>query len=120
VKLLLDENLPPGLVRFIEGLFPGSSHVLQRGFGQTSDADFFRFAGTHGFTILTKDDDFVTLSQRFGTPPKVVLLKVGNASVATLRAVLQLHSGDIAAFIQSTDDLGLLVIGPGPGSTEAP
>ena len=110
MKLLLDENLPSGLVQTLDERFPGSSHVLSLGLGQTADSGVFQFAGQNGFTILTKDDDFVALSQRFGTPPKV-LVKIGNAGVATIRAFMLRHSDQIAEFIQSTDEQGLLIIG---------
>lgn len=112
MKLLLDENLPPGLVRTLGEAFLGSTHVLHLGFGQTSDAEIYHFAGDNGFTIVTKDDDFEFLSQQFGAPPKVVLLKIGNTSVAALRAFLERYGEEIAAFIQAADEHRLLKIGP--------
>ncbi|WP_147846931.1 DUF5615 family PIN-like protein [Vineibacter terrae] len=53
MKLLLDENLPPSLVRTVAGKFPDSTHVLQLGFGQTPDEAIYRFAGSNGFTIVS-------------------------------------------------------------------
>ncbi|HEX2886106.1 DUF5615 family PIN-like protein [Vineibacter terrae] len=112
MKLLLDENLPPSLVRAVAGLFPDSTHVLQLGFGHTPDEAIYRFAGSNGFTIVTKNDDFEFLSQQLGAPPKVVLLKIGNATVAQLREFLVRHDRQIADFIQATDEHRLLKIGP--------
>lgn len=111
MKLLFDENLPPSLTRTAGGVFAGSSHVLHVGLGQATDADIFRFAGKNSFTIVTNDDDFEALSRRFGPPPKIVMLRVGNASATALRACLARHEDDIARFIQSTEDQGVLVIG---------
>jgi len=111
VKLLLDENLPPSIVETVNGAFPGSTHVLRLGFGQTSDAEIYRFAGENDFTIVTKDDDFEYLSQQLGAPPKVILLKIGNTSVATLCAFFERHSQGMTDFIQATDEHRLLKIG---------
>jgi predicted nuclease of predicted toxin-antitoxin system len=112
VKLLLDENLPPGLVRTLAGMFPDSAHVLELGFGQATDEAIYRFAGSNGFTIITKDDDFEFLSQQFGAPPKVVLLKIGNTTVTILREFLGRHGRQIADFIQAANEHRLLKIGP--------
>jgi predicted nuclease of predicted toxin-antitoxin system len=111
VKLLLDENLPPSLTRAADD-FPASSHVLYLGFGQSSDADIYRFAGENAFAIVTRDDDFEFLSQQFGAPPKVVLLKTGNTTVAALRAFFERHGRQMAEFISAADEHRLLKIGP--------
>lgn len=112
MKLLLDENLPPGMVRVIDDVFPASSHVLHLGLEQASDADIYRFAGDGDFAVVTRDDDFEFLSQQFGAPPRIILLKVGNTSIVALRAFLIRHAQEMADFIQAADEHRLLKIGP--------
>ena len=104
MKLLLDENLPPALVSALDDMFPGSTHALTLGFGQTPDIEVYRYAGKYGFTILTKDSDYDALSGRYGAPPKVILLKVGNMPAADLWQFVQQRRADFASFISSADD----------------
>jgi predicted nuclease of predicted toxin-antitoxin system len=70
LKLLVDENLAPGLATDLADLFPGSVHVSSVGLGRTPDAVIWEYAKTHGFTFPTKDKDFAGLSMTLGAPPK--------------------------------------------------
>ena len=88
MKLLADENLPPKLVHDLAHLFPDSAHVNSIGLSGTSDAAIWQYAKTHGFTFLTKDKDFASLSIVWDAPPKVILLQTGNCSTADLIAML--------------------------------
>ena len=110
MKLLLDESLPPSLARAVGETFPASSHVLYLGFAQATDADLYRFAGDNGFAIVTRNDDFEFLSHLLGPPPRIVVLAVGNATVAELRALLERHGAVIAEFIRSADEDRVLKI----------
>jgi predicted nuclease of predicted toxin-antitoxin system len=38
--------------------------------------------------VMTKDSDFVDLSNRFGAPPRITLLTCGNTSNARLKEIL--------------------------------
>ena len=38
---------------------------------------------------MTKDSDFVLLLDRYGPPPRIVLVTLGNTSTARMRDVLQ-------------------------------
>ena len=93
-------------------MFPGSMHVLTLGFGHTPDIEVYRYAGQNGFTILTKDSDYDALSGRYGAPPKVILLKVGNMRADDLLRFVQEHKADFATFIASTDEDRILRIRP--------
>jgi predicted nuclease of predicted toxin-antitoxin system len=108
VKLLLDENLPAALTSALDDVFPGSTHVLTLGFGQTPDIEVYRYAAKHGFTILTKDSDYDALSGRHGAPPKVILLKIGNMLADDLWQFVRVRRTDFAAFISSADDERIL------------
>lgn len=112
MRLLLDENLPPALVSALDDVFPGSTHTLTLGFGQTPDIEVYRYAANNGFTILTKDSDYDALSGRYGAPPKVILLKVGNMLSAELRQFVTERKVDFAAFVSATDDDRILRVRP--------
>ncbi len=81
MKLLFDENLAASLVRRVADLFPGSAHVIPLGLASNDDVAVWEYAKQNGFTITTKDSDFHDLSVMRGAPPKVVWLRIGNASV---------------------------------------
>jgi predicted nuclease of predicted toxin-antitoxin system len=89
LKLLVDENLSPGLAIHLADLFPGSTHVSTVGLSSTSDIAIWEYAGTNGFVFLTKDKDFVSLSLTFGSPPKVVLLQTGNCFTSQIEHIVR-------------------------------
>jgi predicted nuclease of predicted toxin-antitoxin system len=62
LKLLFDENLSPRLVRAFANEFPGSSHVTSIGLAGASDQAIWEHAQAHRFAIISKDDDFRSLS----------------------------------------------------------
>ena len=80
MKLLLDENLSARLLSRLADHFPGSTHVTQLGLQGASDASVWRAARDGGFVLVSKDDDFRSLALVRGAPPKVVILRIGNAS----------------------------------------
>ncbi len=104
MKLPLDENLPPALVSALDDVFPETTHVLALGFGRTPDIEVFRYAGQHGYSILTKDSDYDALSGRYGAPPKVILLKTGNMLADDLWRFVRERKADFAAFVSSADE----------------
>jgi predicted nuclease of predicted toxin-antitoxin system len=55
MKLLFDQNLAPKLVKRLEDLFPGSSHVFLVGLDRKDDRSARKYAEDHEFVIVTKD-----------------------------------------------------------------
>src|SRR5260370_32748796 len=56
----------------------------------------------HGFTFLTKDKDFASLSIAWGAPPKVVLLQTGNCSSATIDRIVRSNAIRLSDFENDT------------------
>lgn len=109
MKLLFDQNLSRRLLPHLESAFPQSSQVALLGLAEADDAAIWAFSEREGFTIVTKDADFVELSLLRGFPPKVIWLNLGNVSnTAVLDRVLS-EAGAIAAFLESTTE-GVLEI----------
>ena len=98
MKLLVDENLPPRLARELADLFPGSTHVASVQLGSTPDAAIWEYAKAQGFTFLTKDKDFASLSLAWSAPPKVILLQVGNCSATAIEHLLRNNAIRCAEF----------------------
>jgi predicted nuclease of predicted toxin-antitoxin system len=109
VKLLLDEHLSRKLVPQLEGIFPGTTHVLSVNLQTKSDDELWEFAKVNGFTVVTKDEDFQVLSFARGHPPKVIWLRSGNGPTREILAVLLRYRAVIEQFAES-EDRSLLVL----------
>jgi predicted nuclease of predicted toxin-antitoxin system len=95
MRLLFDANVSPRLVRAVQDVFPGATHVFECGDIFDDDGLIWGFAKANGFTIVTKDGDFQGLSLVRGAPPKVVWLRVGNADTQALERVLRDNVGNL-------------------------
>jgi hypothetical protein len=60
-------------------------------------------ARTGEFVLVTRDEDFVTLSVLRGAPPKVIWLNVGNARNAAIESLLRTRANDIERFAAHID-----------------
>jgi len=98
VKLLIDQNLSPKLAGRLADLFPGSAHVMTLGMDSSSDDELWEFARNNGFAIVSKDEDYNSLSVLRGHPPKVLWLLIGNCKTSQVEALLRSRSADISAF----------------------
>lgn len=98
MKLLFDQNLSHRLVQALQKEFPDSRHVREVGLQEATDAVVWRYAVQQGFAIVTKDADFHQRSFLFGHPPKVIWLRVGNASTAEIEVLLRRRAVDVGVF----------------------
>jgi len=112
LRLLFDENLSPDLVRLSAAPFPGSVHLREAGLLGATDGRIWEFAKSHGFAIVSKDDDFHQRSFLEGPPPKVIWLRVGNAGTREIAELLQREAPRIREFA-SEPESALLIVGPG-------
>ena len=107
MRLPLDQNLSPRLAETLVSLYPDSVHVRSIGLAAASDDAIWSYARKHGFTIVTKDGDFLQRSLVHGTPPRVVWIRRGNCSTDDIErllrsehtAVVEFHNDDEAAFL---------------------
>lgn len=108
MKLLLDENLSPELVRRLHDIFPGSAHVHFCDLGAVDDALVWEYARLHGFVVVTKDQDYNDRSSLYGYPPKIIWLRIGNCSTAMVEKLLRDNSILIHDF--ETDGNAVIVL----------
>jgi predicted nuclease of predicted toxin-antitoxin system len=102
MRLLIDENLSQRLAPSLSGSFPGSVHVRDVDLQEVDDLTIWSFAGEHGYAILSKDDDFRSLSLLRGAPPKVIWLVIGNTSTSAILELLLRHTKAIQSFLQES------------------
>lgn len=113
VRLLLDENLSERLLPRLADLFPGSTLVRSLGQEGASEQSVWEMARTGEFILLTRDEDFVTLSVLRGAPPEVIWLNVGNARNAAIESLLRVRVIDIERFV-THEEYFFLAIGTAP------
>lgn len=89
MKLLFDQNLSWKLVHLLAEDYPDSAHLLRCGLDDADDAIVWNYARQHGYTIVSKDEDFRQRSLLEGSPPKVIWLTVGNARTQAIAAILR-------------------------------
>lgn len=88
MKLLLDENLSRRLVPFLQESFPETTQVALVGLERAGDEAIWAYAKENDYAIVTRDSDFEEFAIRFGKPPSVILIGVGNCSKATVLSLL--------------------------------
>lgn len=100
--LFLDEHLSPKLVARLKDIYPGITQSLYEGMLGTLDPDVWRYATKKQLHIITKDGkDFTQLLEKHGSPPKLIILKVGNCSVKKLETILIRKRIEIMDFLNS-------------------
>jgi predicted nuclease of predicted toxin-antitoxin system len=109
VKLLFDQNLSPPLVRRPADLYPESNHVYSLGIDTVSDVEVRDYAQREGFLIVTKDADFSDLCMLHGFPSKVIWIRLGNCTTATIEEILRNHYEDIQV-LEKDEILGVLTL----------
>jgi predicted nuclease of predicted toxin-antitoxin system len=78
VNLLVDNQLPPALARFIESEFGCSAtHVADIGLSNASDAEVWQYASKTDSILVSKDEDFATMVLRAPTA-KLIWVRIGN------------------------------------------
>src|SRR4051812_786050 len=101
--LLFDENLPPSLTARLSAIFPGCVSVYDLGLGGRPDSELAAAASTRKLVIVTKDRDFpnYVALQREGL--KVVWLRTGNCTPATVLSTLEASVDLIRSLIESEE-----------------
>jgi len=117
VKLLFDENLSRRVVKRLAGMFPDSVHVADLGLQRATDREVWERAGRDDYLLVSKDSVFNDLAFVHGPPPKVVWLRVGNASTAQIEELLAAPADTISAFAANDHD-AVLVLRPLPPAAD--
>lgn len=94
-RLLLDQMLPVRLCRRLADVFETVAHVEALGLEEASDAEIWRHARATGFSIVTKDVDYQALLATEGPPPRVIWLRLGNATTVRMEDALRRNADAI-------------------------
>jgi predicted nuclease of predicted toxin-antitoxin system len=109
MKLLFDQNLSFKLVDALSPAFPGSKHLKDFSLTREEDVPLWSFAAENGFTIVSKDSDFLHLSMLRGHPPKVVHVRLGNCSTRRITDQLVSEAQTIRDFIADPHECFMII-----------
>jgi predicted nuclease of predicted toxin-antitoxin system len=81
-------------------LFPTSLHVRDVGMKSTVDPIVWDYAKSNNLMIVSKDSDMHDLSLVFGSPPKVIWIRIGNCSTSQVEQLLRREFDAITLFYE--------------------
>lgn len=109
MKLLIDHNLSPKLVKRLADVYPDSQHVSEVGMADAPDREVWEYAQKYQLLIVTKDTDFNEFQVVWGFPPKIIWIRRGNCTTATIENILRQNHEAIET-LADDDEVGLLVL----------
>ena len=114
MKILIDENLSPALVRQLAEVGAAAVHVAHCGLSGASDPVVWRYAFKHDQVVVTSNvEDFLQLAGDVDLHPGVIVLRAGHLSReeqwAWLLPVVRRFSGPRADLVNRV----VVVSGPG-------
>ena len=101
--ILIDQNISFRLIARINATFPDVRHVKFYNLMDTNDYDIFMFARRNNIeAVITLDEDFNLLVLEHNSPPKIIWLRIGNASTAMQAESLLKNAASIRLFLDDS------------------
>jgi predicted nuclease of predicted toxin-antitoxin system len=102
----LDAHLSPTTARWMaETLNVQAVALRDLGLRDATDHEIFMAARREAAIVMTKDSDFVYLLDRYGPPPQIIWLTLGNTSNANLKLILAKTLPKALALLQAGEKL---------------
>ena len=102
MRILLDQNLSPKLIRRLADILPGLETVYDHDLMGSSDPFIFDWARRFEFSALVSADrDFVKLIERLGPPPKVIRIERCDFPSRIVEQLLRREAVRIHDFLKS-------------------
>ena len=89
MRFLVDAQLPPALGRWLSEHGMSATPVREVGLRDSDDGSIWNFAVAGGWTVITKDEDFVARCVGNPAAPPVIWLRVGNCTNRVLFAWIE-------------------------------
>jgi predicted nuclease of predicted toxin-antitoxin system len=98
----VDAQMSPRIARWLRDQYSIEVHAIRElGLCRAEDEEIFQAARTQAVVVMTKDEDFVQLVERFGPPPQILWITCGNTSDESLREILSIHFSTARALLES-------------------
>ena len=108
MKLLFDANLSHKLPHQVAASFSDSQRVRELGLEGRTDEEIWNYAKANNFAVISKDKDFYQRAVLYGSPPKIIWLRLGNCTRDDLLALIRAHEQDNSAFETSPESVLIL------------
>ena len=89
MRFLIDAQLPPGLVHLLVDAGHEAIHVTDLGLLTEPDMKIGEYAIQQDMIVVTKDEDFVQMRLMSSEVPRVLWIRIGNATNRVLALCLQ-------------------------------
>ncbi len=97
MRFLVNQQLPPALVDWLQWRGHDAEHVRDIGMKEAEDSAIWNLALQIGAVIITKDEDFAARRARMSNGPAIVWLRFGNTTRPVILARLAAAWADIEA-----------------------
>ena len=104
MKFLIDAQLPPALARWLIAQGRDAAHVADFGMKEASDTLIWEEVSKQSLVLITKDDDFVTLSQ-LKSGPQIIWVRLGNCTRKDLLQKFEKNLPALEEALQQGDKL---------------
>lgn len=102
MKLLVDNQLPLALARYLAANGFECQHVQDIGLDTVDDRVIWEHAKSHHLIIVTKDEDFPLMADRQGSiPPQIVWVRLGNCRKTALLSAFTAVLPDLKALLET-------------------
>jgi predicted nuclease of predicted toxin-antitoxin system len=105
MRFVVDAQLPPAMVNFLEARGHVAEHVSMRFPPGTTDETIWQYAASNEAIIVSKDEDFSVFISMRHTGPSLLWLRMGNTSNRALLTALATIWDDIENALKRGDRL---------------
>jgi len=106
MMIWIDAQLSPAIAIWIVEEFGIDARPLRDlGLRDSEDEEIFQSARKADAVVMTKDSDFVLLLERYGPPPKIILLTCGNTSNERIKQILRTSLKNVLNLMANGEDL---------------
>ncbi len=106
MTIWIDAQLSPSIALWIVSNFDVKAFALRDlGLRDAEDEEIFTEAKKANAIVMTKDSDFLSLLDRFGSPPKIIWLTCGNTSNANLKIILSKTLEDAINLLKNDEEI---------------
>jgi len=101
MRLLLDAHLPPALAKVLTKKGYDATTVTALSMKSCEDSTIWNYAKENGFTLVSKDEDFIRLLGDKGSSPALIWIRTGNCKNRELIEAVVKTMPDAISFIEN-------------------
>jgi predicted nuclease of predicted toxin-antitoxin system len=105
VRFLIDAQLPPGLMNLLVDAGHEAVHVTDVGLLTEPDTTICAYAVREEMIVVTKDEDFVQMRLLSTEVPRVLWIRIGNATNRILALRVQPRLGEALTALESGEEV---------------